>query len=199
LVLKTYNNVPSNPGNLVQTHVPDDWDNDDDEEEMDSQRIWDAAYVILLLPVPLPPPLGRKLIGILVRNAKSPMPELVISRSSTSATVISPPPTAVIQAPMRILKRQTSAATPSNTFSTSPSPISQSLAEREAKYQEARERIFGSPKRTGQDGVKTPTPPPNPVPNAIHNPSGLETDKPGSDSNVSRAFGSKRGKRPPKP
>ena len=26
------------------THVPDDWDNDDEEEETDSQKIWETAY-----------------------------------------------------------------------------------------------------------------------------------------------------------
>jgi len=157
-------------------HVPDDWDNDDDEEEMDSQKIWETA------------------------NTKSPMPQLVISRSSTSATVVSPPPTAVIQAPMRILKRPTPTTTPSNISSTSPSPDPQTLADREAKYQEARERIFGGPSNPlGKDDLKSLTPPPKPVSNVIRAPAGPDTDTSGSNSNVSQGFGSKRGRRPPKP
>jgi hypothetical protein len=39
-----------NMGNLAKTkvksmYVPDDWDNDDEEEETDSQRILETAYV----------------------------------------------------------------------------------------------------------------------------------------------------------
>lgn len=39
--------------NHVQTkpkpvRVPDDWDNDDEEEETDSQKIWETAYASLL-------------------------------------------------------------------------------------------------------------------------------------------------------
>jgi hypothetical protein len=29
-------------------HVPDDWDNDDEEEETDSHKIWETAYAFLL-------------------------------------------------------------------------------------------------------------------------------------------------------
>ena len=128
------------------------------------------------------------------RNTKSPMPQLVISRSSTSATVVSPPPPTIIQAPMRILKRQTPTTTPSNT-SASPSPTPQSLTERDAKYQEARERIFGSPKPSEQDSPKTGTPPPRPIPNVIRNPTGPETNTPGPNSNASQGFGGRRGGR----
>ena len=53
--LQAHTNTSANARNLVQTkpkptHVPDDWDNDDDEaeEEMDSQAIWETAYAILL-------------------------------------------------------------------------------------------------------------------------------------------------------
>ena len=42
-----------NTGNVVKAkvksmHVPDDWDNDEEEEETDSQRIWETAYATLL-------------------------------------------------------------------------------------------------------------------------------------------------------
>ncbi|KAF9781315.1 hypothetical protein BJ322DRAFT_1080394 [Thelephora terrestris] len=154
--------------------VPDDWDDDDEEEETDSQKIWETA------------------------NSKSPMPQLVISRPSTSTTVFSPPPSTVIQAPMKILKRPTQTTTPSNTSSASPSLDNKSLAEREARYQEARERIFGGPsKPSGQDDPKTRTPPSKPVSNITRDPAGPQPD--GSDSNASQGFGSKRSRRPPNP
>ena len=34
------------------THVPDDWDSDDEEKETDSQKIWETAYAI---PFQFPP------------------------------------------------------------------------------------------------------------------------------------------------
>ncbi|KAF9645237.1 hypothetical protein BDM02DRAFT_3271842 [Thelephora ganbajun] len=168
----------SSARNLAQakvklTHVPDDWDNDDEEEETDSQKIWETA------------------------NTKSPMPQLMISRSSTSATVFSPPPSTLIQAPIRILKRPTP-TTPSNNSSVSPSPVPQTLAEREAKYQEARERIFGSSTPSEQDGPTTKTPSPKPVPNVIRNPTGPDTNAPGPNSSTSQGFSGRRGRGPPK-
>ena len=44
---QAYDNTPSNTRNFAETkvkltHVPDDWD-DDDEEETDSQKIWETA------------------------------------------------------------------------------------------------------------------------------------------------------------
>src|SRR6266403_1638289 len=101
------------------------------------------------------------------------MPQLVISRSSTAATAVPPPPPTVVQAPLKILKRPTPTA-PSNFSSASPSPVPQTLAEREAKYQEARGRIFGSSTTPGRDGTKPETPP-KPVPTVIHNPGGSDT------------------------
>jgi hypothetical protein len=77
-------------------------------------------------------------------NTQSPMPEVVVVRSSsTTPSIVAHP--SVFQSPMRILKR------PSNSQSSSASSLSsatdsqshQSLAEREARYQAARERIFG--------------------------------------------------------
>jgi hypothetical protein len=78
------------------------------------------------------------------RNTRAPMPELLISSSSTATTVVSPPALA-FQAPMRILKRPSSQNSGSN--STSSQTLPESLAQREARYQAARERIFG-----GDDG-----------------------------------------------
>ena len=75
------------------------------------------------------------------------MPELVISSSNTTS-VVSPPP-AAIQAPMRILKRPT--ASPNSSTNSAISQSSDTLAEREARYQAARERIFGDDNDVGKN------------------------------------------------
>ncbi|KZT01622.1 uncharacterized protein LAESUDRAFT_763621 [Laetiporus sulphureus 93-53] len=107
--------VPRRP--VQPESVPDDWDEDSEDEE-DQQKLWEAA------------------------NNKAPMPELVISASST-APVVSPPP-AAFQPALRILKRPTSSAS-SSASATPPPPLTESqksYAEREAQYQAARQRIF---------------------------------------------------------
>jgi len=102
--------------------VPDDWEDDDDDDEpqteQDNKRIWETANA----------------------KAPNPMPDLIISGPSTSTYHITSPPQSVLQPMMRILKRP-----PSNTGQTpSPAPLTaDSLKERETRYQEARERIFG--------------------------------------------------------
>lgn len=85
---------------------------------------------------------------MLVRNAKAPnpMPELIIA---PSATHVLPPPPAAFQQTMRILKRPGSDA--SNKPATPPPSSAESLKEREARYQAARERIFGP-----DSGASTP-------------------------------------------
>ncbi|CAL1709502.1 unnamed protein product [Somion occarium] len=96
--------------------VPDDWDNEDDEEESEPQKLWDDA------------------------NNKAPMPELVVSSSSTAASVAPPP--AAFKPALRILKRPTlSTSASSSALSDSQQ---KSYAEREAQYQAARQRIFGA-------------------------------------------------------
>ncbi|GJE98695.1 SUZ domain-containing protein [Phanerochaete sordida] len=96
--------------------VKDDWDDSDDSEpDEDPQKVWDDA------------------------NRKAPMPELVIAPTSASAAAV---PAQALQPAMRILKRPSAP--------TSPAPVApaadaqRSLAEREAQYRAARERIFGS-------------------------------------------------------
>ncbi|KAI0364524.1 hypothetical protein BV20DRAFT_1125569 [Pilatotrama ljubarskyi] len=110
------------------TTVRDDWDDDDDEEtgEEDPQRLWEEA------------------------NKRAPMPQVVIANSSTSAAAALSPPPAALQPTLRILKRPSASAS-SSSGSTSPQPSASSppptdassYAEREARYQAARERIFG--------------------------------------------------------
>lgn len=106
--------------------VPDDWDNDDEDEEgeEDQRQMWENA------------------------NSKAPMPELVISGSST--TMIKSPPPAALQPTLRILKRP--AATSSAHASAVPSDTPKSYAEREAQYQAARERIFNDGRARSQSG-----------------------------------------------
>ena len=100
----------------------------------------------------------------------------------------------IIQAPMRILKRPIPTTTLSNTFS--PSLVPQTLAQREARSQEARERIFGPSKPPEQGGPKTNTQPPKPVLDAVHNSAGPDAGTSGSNSNASQGFGGKRGGMP---
>lgn len=73
-----------------------------------------------------------------LRNNRAPMPQLVISASSTTSTV-SPPP-AAFQPTLRILKRPNASTTSSATAPSS--DLQKSYAEREAQYVAARQRIF---------------------------------------------------------
>ncbi|KAI0767231.1 hypothetical protein C8Q74DRAFT_1278994 [Fomes fomentarius] len=104
----------------VSDSVRDDWDDEEEAEEEDPQQLWEEA------------------------NKRAPMPELVISGSSTSGNATVSPPPAAFQPVLRILKRPTASSS-----SVSPTPSSSSdsqvstYAEREARYQAARERIFG--------------------------------------------------------
>jgi len=89
-------------------------------------------------------------------NAKAPMPELIISPSSTSPGAFAPP-SAAFKPALRILKRPSPSSSqphsPSHSQARSPpgsgtvtpsGPQSRgTLAEREAQYLEARNRIFG--------------------------------------------------------
>ncbi|KAL1680587.1 hypothetical protein EV122DRAFT_276046 [Schizophyllum commune] len=102
--------------------VRDDWEDEDDEEPAEptvegNQKLWNAAN----------------------SQTSAPMPTIIPSASSSHPVV--PPPPAAFQPQLKILKRPTNASP-----SPSPSPPvnTQSLQEREAKYQAARERIFGS-------------------------------------------------------
>ncbi|KAF9224709.1 hypothetical protein BS17DRAFT_778892 [Gyrodon lividus] len=100
--------------------VRDDWDDDDEEEEeQDSAKIWEEA------------------------NNKAPMPELIISPASTGQTVLPLPPIA-FQPTLRILKRPPpSQSASASSTSLASAQTRSTFAEREAQYQEARNRIFG--------------------------------------------------------
>ncbi|KAF8645661.1 hypothetical protein AX16_007657 [Volvariella volvacea WC 439] len=127
---------PSQPHTKVQAEVKDDWEDDDDDEEVEpaaqaehNRRIWEAANA----------------------KAPAPMPSLIVS----SSTVSPPIPLAAFQPTMRILKRPTSNASPSP--SPTPAPNAESIKEREARYQAARDRIFGtsSPSTSAENTTST--------------------------------------------
>jgi len=102
--------------------VPDDWeadgDNEDDQAKQKlSQQLWEEA------------------------NARDPQPKVILTSTAGSSTP-NQIPDSLLNAPKMILKRPTSSPASS---SPSPSALSQkSIQEREASYQAARERIFGS-------------------------------------------------------
>ncbi|KAI9432938.1 hypothetical protein H4582DRAFT_1017589 [Lactarius indigo] len=95
--------------------IPDDWDDDPSSDEEDSQKIWEDA------------------------NKAGPMPELVLASSRTGSTPNVVPPASAFQSPVRILKR--SPQKPTNTGQ-SASATTETFAERSARYNAARERIF---------------------------------------------------------
>ncbi|KAL4071810.1 hypothetical protein V8B97DRAFT_2004417 [Scleroderma yunnanense] len=133
--------------------VPDSWDADESESEGDGHA-WSESCV----RVPAIDEHDNAKIWQ-EANTKAPMPELVIAPSSTSQGTIAPP-SAAFKPALRILKRpsptslQSQSQTPSRSQARSPigsgmvtPPGSQSrgtLAEREAQYLEARNRIFGT-------------------------------------------------------
>ncbi|KAJ7594374.1 hypothetical protein C8J56DRAFT_926611 [Mycena floridula] len=103
----------------------DDWEDEEDEDDSEqppsiqqNQKIWETANA----------------------KAPAPMPAVIISSSSTTFSVVSPLPGA-FQPKMQILKRPQNTATTSNNSSLSTS--TDSLKDREARYQAARDRIFG--------------------------------------------------------
>jgi len=183
--------------------VVDDWELDDDEEEADigrsvdvqNKRIWEDANT----------------------KPHHPMPSLVISRG-TSSTVVAPslplnqPPT------MRILKRPTDSgsSSPSGSSTNLSSTLGETFQEREARYQAARERIFGtsSPDLTTDSGDKrksptgkkltptsspTATPPPsaNKVVRDPRGPTNISDNNNNKGKTESKGFD--RTKRPPPP
>jgi len=150
------NNATYRPAPPVHS-VPDAWDDEEDEEEEDNQKIWEDA------------------------NTRAPMPELIISSSGITPTAV-PPSVTAFQTPMRILKRPSSHNTTANS-SSSQTPI-ETLAQKEARYQAARERIFGgddgsgsnvtengngTSKRDGDDQKRNPA---TPAVNVVRNPIG---------------------------
>ena len=131
------------------------------------------------------------------RNTKSPhpMPALIISPSATSSrTIISPPPGA-FQPAMRILKRPSNSNSPTTPSAATPS---ETIKEREAKYQAARERIFGEEDGTSYSSSQSAQESKSPAPaqdksivSIVRNPRGpgdYGIDD-GTGQNTARGFG----------
>ncbi|KAF8203470.1 hypothetical protein K438DRAFT_1964954 [Mycena galopus ATCC 62051] len=167
--------------------VSDDWEDDDDDdgdgddrevvnedEDRDedwargagdnpNQRIWRDA------------------------NAQAPMPALILSASSTSSTHHTPaPPAAALQPAMRILKRPS----PTGPVVPAAAPVAgETLKEREARYQAARDRIFGEADATGAAKKDK-------AGGVVRNPKGPDTDTDGTTP--PRGFGTRNPPAPPR-
>lgn len=110
-------------GVALPNAIPDDWDEETSSAEEDNQIIWDNA------------------------NKQVPMPQLVTSPRTGPSIV---PPASAFQSPIRILKRSTAptqkkgnAGNSSSSSSPASAPMSAgTFAERSARYNAARERIF---------------------------------------------------------
>lgn len=127
------------------------------------------------------------------RNKKVPMPQVVVTSSGMGTAVSSViPPASAFQPPIRILKRSVAPTQncPSDDPSTSTSTVT--LAERTARYDAARERIFGGTAEASvgsSEGV--------PVSAIIRNPKGPEHVQGlnGQDKEGSQGFGVRARKR----
>lgn len=113
--------------------VVDDWDNDEDlSSSENSQKIWEDA------------------------NKAKPMPQIIANNVSSNSSSVPIAAAAVLSQPtMRILKRPT----PSKPSSPTPPPVSTPpLADRQARYEAARQRIFAEPtSSTPRQGSSSPS------------------------------------------
>ncbi|KAF5348078.1 hypothetical protein D9758_010045 [Tetrapyrgos nigripes] len=115
--------------------VRDDWEDEDEEQDVPNgevnRKIWEEAD----------------------RKASEPMPILVASSSSRP---VAAPPAAAFQPVLKILKRpQSNPNSPPPTISASTS--AESFQEREARYQAARNRIFGESASPSPDSASSST------------------------------------------
>ncbi|TFK75600.1 hypothetical protein BDN72DRAFT_831904 [Pluteus cervinus] len=125
------------------------------------------------------------------------MPSVILSPSSTSARAVLSPPEGAFQPTMRILKRPTNSnSTPSPI---APSASAETLQEKEARYQAARERIFGpelseeKPSAAVKEKKDKKSPKPTHAP--VRNPRGPTT----SNGTPQKGFGERRTKPPTPP
>jgi len=127
------------------------------------------------------------------RNKKVPMPQVVVTSSGMGTAVSSVvPPASAFQPPIRILKRSGAPThnCPSDDSSTSAS--TETLADRTARYDAARERIFG-----GRPAASVGSSGGVPVSAIIRNPKGPEHVQGlnGQDNEGSQGFGVRARKR----
>ncbi|KAH9962130.1 hypothetical protein BC827DRAFT_1107018, partial [Russula dissimulans] len=128
--------------------IPDDWDQAASSGEEDNQTVWDNA------------------------NKEAPMPQLVMTSPMTGTGSSVVPPASAFQSPIRILKRS---AAQTGKYASDDSPAfanttgTGTFAERSARYNAARERIFaGTTEANGGRGES------GPIPAIIRNPKGPE-------------------------
>jgi len=139
-----------------------------------NKRLWEEAYVDVVFRIFM-----FEDLTLDNRNSKEfrPMPAVIISRGASASNTpsslpLNQPPT------MRILKRPSPSASPSQ--SSTNVNGSESLQDREARYQAARERIFGpsSPSAGSNDKmpkVSSPTPPPLEATKIVREPRGPDS------------------------
>ncbi|KAI0037061.1 hypothetical protein K488DRAFT_81556 [Vararia minispora EC-137] len=129
------NSGGKNASRVQAQPVKDDWDDDDSADEDDNKKIWEDA------------------------NSKNPMPQ-VVAASGPVASI----PAAAFQGPVKILKR-TNPLTQSTISSTAQASngAPQTYAEREARYQAARQRIFAGPSDVMDKGAKSAKVTPQPL------------------------------------
>ncbi|KAI0249785.1 hypothetical protein BJV78DRAFT_1129140, partial [Lactifluus subvellereus] len=147
--------------------IPEDWDEATSSEE-DNQKIWDDA------------------------NKKAPMPQLVVTSSGTGSISSVVPPASAFQSPIRILKRSVAPTQHSANDDSPTSALTGTFAERSARYNAARERIFAGTTEgstaIGEGGA---------VAAIVRNPKGPEHAQGpnGRDKEGSQGFGTRVGKR----
>ena len=198
-------------GAALSNAVPDDWDEESSSGEEDSQIIWDNAcdiFFFSFLPPPTAPALNSRLV-VVYRNKQVPMPQLVATSPRTGS--ISPgvvPPASAFQSPIRILKRSTAPTQKKGDASDSSSSSSPAVAptgagtfaERSARYNAARERIFAAgateASAAGMDTIEEGVTG-GAVAAIIRNPKGPEPAQGpnGQGMEVSQGFGMRTGKR----
>jgi SUZ domain len=121
----------------------------------------------------------------------APMPDVVLTSSSTGPISSVVPPASAFQSPIRILKRSATSTQNSANDDASASAITETFAERSARYNAARERIFAG---TTEGSVDSGDGIPVPVSAIIRNPKGPEYAQ-GKDREGSQGFGVRAGKR----
>ncbi|CAA7266249.1 unnamed protein product [Cyclocybe aegerita] len=169
--------------------VRDDWE--DDEEEEDVGRSVDAQ--------------NKKLWEDANSREYRPMPAVIISAGSSSSS--SAPTLPLNQPPaMKILKRPSPSVSPSQSSSNANAASAETFQDREARYQAARERIFGpssdssptegSEKKKNPSSQKStsPTSPPPPANKVVREPRGPNS---GGISAGNQGFNERKARPPP--
>ncbi|KAI0267277.1 hypothetical protein BC834DRAFT_968804 [Gloeopeniophorella convolvens] len=151
--------------------IPDDWDDVASSDEEDSRKVWETA------------------------NNTVPMPQVVVASTTAGSAQSVVPPTSAFQAPIRILKRSPAPAQGAVNATSMASTGSETFAERSARYNAARERIFAGAAESTQGLTRAA----GPASSIVRNPKGPEPIRGanGQSEGVSRGFAARTGKRGP--